>query len=143
MNKKLYQLICANTPLVCVDLAVICQDGSGIYLSKRAIQPAKDLWQFHGGRILKGESIIQALHRKAAEELRVEIKILYPLDIVEVFYPEYHAIALVYAVKALTSNIRTCTAQFSETKIFREPPRNSEAHVLSSRIWLQDLERWK
>lgn len=42
-------------------------------LLKRAFDPGKDLWTFPGGFVDLGESVEQAAHREAMEELKIEL----------------------------------------------------------------------
>jgi ADP-ribose pyrophosphatase YjhB (NUDIX family) len=49
-------------------------DGN-IILLKRGFDPGKDLWTFPGGFVDLGESVEQAAHREAQEELRIDIEL--------------------------------------------------------------------
>ena len=64
--KNLYKKIVAVMPIPCVDAVIV--SGRRFLLSKRKNQPAKGEWWFIGGRILKGETLEQAVARKVRDE---------------------------------------------------------------------------
>lgn len=66
-----FKTIIDNTPLVSVDLIVKKQDK--VLLGKRVNRPAKGYWFTLGGRVLKNESIENAINRIAKVELGVSI----------------------------------------------------------------------
>jgi colanic acid biosynthesis protein WcaH len=64
---KDFKTIVANTPLVSIDF--IIENSEGKYLlGKRINAPAKDYWFTLGGRILKNESIEDAIKRLSKKE---------------------------------------------------------------------------
>lgn len=69
---KLYEQIIQHTVIATVDLVIMDSD-KHILLCKRSNRPLK--WQYYlpGGRINKNETMIQATHRKAKQELGLEI----------------------------------------------------------------------
>ncbi len=71
IGDKEYKNIVKLVPIVCVDL--ILTDGNKFLLGKRVNQPAKGQWFFPGGRIYKGEKIVDAAIRKAKEEMGIKI----------------------------------------------------------------------
>lgn len=76
--------IVEHVPIVSVDLVVECPDG--IVLGKRSNEPAKGEWFVPGGRVQKGESLEESVHRVAEEELGVNIEIREKLGVFEHFY---------------------------------------------------------
>jgi ADP-ribose pyrophosphatase YjhB (NUDIX family) len=67
----MYQQIRENMPISCVDLVI--EDPLGqILLLKRINTPAQGQWWFPGGRILFGETRIDAARRKLREECGLE-----------------------------------------------------------------------
>lgn len=60
-------------PIPSVDLVIRC--GAGILLAKRENEPAKGEWFVPGGRIQKGERLVEAVNRVAREELGVSVSI--------------------------------------------------------------------
>lgn len=70
ISEAVWDAIVSNVPIVSVDLVV--QSPDGIVLGKRANEPAKGEWFVPGSRIHKGERLIDAVDRVAAEEIGVE-----------------------------------------------------------------------
>jgi len=81
-----YKEILENMPIVCVEL-VIVHDGK-VLLVKRKDEPAKDEWWLPGGRILKGETMEQAVSRKAKEEVGFEVEIIKQLGTYDEIFKE-------------------------------------------------------
>lgn len=79
-----WETIVDNVPIVSVDLVVECPEG--IVLGKRSNKPAKGKWFVPGGRVRKGESLEDAVHRVSMEELGVDVEIYEKLGAFEHFY---------------------------------------------------------
>jgi colanic acid biosynthesis protein WcaH len=79
-----YRVIVDNVPIVSVDLFV-CHQG-GLLLGKRTNEPAAGEWFIPGGTVLKGESLIEAVHRVSNEELGVDVVVDDRLGTYEHFY---------------------------------------------------------
>jgi len=71
--EEFYKKILKNIPIACVDL--IITHGNYFLLGRRANEPAKDCWFFPGGRIKKGEKLINAAVRKTREEVGIDVNI--------------------------------------------------------------------
>ena len=69
---EFYRAFVAYMPILCVDL--IIRNGNKVLLVKRANEPLKGEWWIPGGRVFKGESLIDAARRKAITEVRQEIE---------------------------------------------------------------------
>jgi len=67
LEKEIFKTIVRNTPLVSIDLCIVC-DGK-ILLGKRKNDPLKGFFFTPGGRILKNEAQINCLKRVAKSEL--------------------------------------------------------------------------
>ena len=68
IEESLYKEICSKMPIPCVD--IIIQNKKGHFLLvKRTNEPLKSKFWLPGGRILKEESVNDALSRKCKEEL--------------------------------------------------------------------------
>ena len=76
-----WETIVASVPIVSVDL-VISHD-EGVLLGRRTNEPAKGYWFVPGGRVYKGETRREAVHRVAREELGVEVEIVESLGAFE------------------------------------------------------------
>ena len=70
-EKKILEIIEA-TPLVSVDL-IIRNPFQKVLLGKRTNRPAKGYWFVPGGRILKNETIYQALKRISEVEVGLNL----------------------------------------------------------------------
>ena len=55
--------------------AIPVTPGGEILLLRRAFDPGKDLWTFPGGFVDLGESVEQAAHREAKEELGIAVEL--------------------------------------------------------------------
>ena len=69
-----YKKILEHIPICCVDL--IIREGNKILLILRKDNPARGLWWFPGGRLIKGEKLENAAIRKAFQEVGLKIKII-------------------------------------------------------------------
>lgn len=65
----LYREILATMPVVCVDLVI--KNQGRILMVQRKNEPARGDWWFPGGRIRKGETLLQTALRQAREEVGV------------------------------------------------------------------------
>ncbi|ADQ68681.1 ADP-ribose pyrophosphatase [Halogeometricum borinquense DSM 11551] len=121
-----WRTIVENVPIVSVDL-VVKHDG-GILLGMRENEPAKGEWFVPGGTVLKGESLTDAVHRVATEELGVDVTINDRLGTFEHFYDtsevdgidSKHYVATAFVVTPDTNKLNTDT-QHSRFQVF-EPP---------------------
>lgn len=119
--------IVRHVPIVSVDLVVECDEG--IVLGKRQNEPAKGEWFVPGGRVHKHETLREAVHRVADEELGIEVKIVEQLGAYEHFYETAdvsdaggkHYLANGFVVEA-TSYPSKSDAQHSELRMFEELP---------------------
>ena len=72
LRGELFKTIVDNTPLVSVDL-IVKQNGK-VLLGKRINKPAQGYWFTLGGRVLKNESIQNAIKRISKLELGIILK---------------------------------------------------------------------
>lgn len=75
-----------NVPIVSVDLLV--ETPSGVLLVERTNRPAEGEWFVPGGRVHKGERLVEAVHRVAREELGVEVDVVESLGAYEHLYDD-------------------------------------------------------
>jgi colanic acid biosynthesis protein WcaH len=71
IETRLYRKISSRIPIVCVDLLIWHE--KKLLLVKRKNHPLKGQWWVVGGRILLGEEPLAAVHRKAKEEVGLDI----------------------------------------------------------------------
>lgn len=101
-NEK-YSEIISVLPILCVD--VVIQNTQGEYLLvKRINEPKKGQWWPVGGRVLKGETIEQAVIRKIKEETDLNVKTIQPIGYFELTTDanpfhlpfQYHTVSIVF-----------------------------------------------
>jgi colanic acid biosynthesis protein WcaH len=80
---QLYQQILEHMPIVCMDF-VLMHNGK-VLLTYRDNEPAKNQWWIQGGRVLKNETLIDAVHRKAKQEIGISVKIIKKIGAYEFF----------------------------------------------------------
>ncbi|WP_022846331.1 GDP-mannose mannosyl hydrolase [Desulfurobacterium sp. TC5-1] len=68
LDEETFKCVVEHTPLVSIDLIVENKNGE-ILLGKRKNRPAKNFLFVPGGRILKGETILEAFNRITLSEL--------------------------------------------------------------------------
>lgn len=108
----LYRSIIDVLPILCVDIVMKAEDK--FVLVKRRNEPLKGRWWVPGGRVLKGESIIQAAQRKSREELGIQSRVLGAMGYYEKHFKknEYsldsgvHTISIVVVSEPLSMEIR-------------------------------------
>jgi len=81
ISNDLYKQILENMPICCIDMVIYHEDK--ILLILRNQNPEKGKWWLPGGRILKGESLIEAVKRKTKEETGLEVDIIRFLGVEE------------------------------------------------------------
>lgn len=74
-----------SMPVPSVDLVVVNGDGEFL-LGKRENKPARGTWFVPGGRVLKNESLENAVHRLARQEIGLSVEIEDELGYYEHFY---------------------------------------------------------
>ena len=101
IDDGIYQQIKSLMPICCVDL-VLCSD-NGVLLCKRNNEPFKGQWFMPGGRVWKGETLEEAVHRKAWEELGIDVVIGRQLPVQSVLSGNDHTIAIPFIVMPKTN----------------------------------------
>lgn len=127
-----YKKIFARVPLPCIDFVVVCS--GSFLLGKRVNAPAQGQWFLPGGRILKNETMEQAIERKFAEELGIFIPSSRAtlLLVKETIFPEMdpprHTVNAVYVVEL---------QEQEKVSLKPDPTQTSEIE------WLDSIdERW-
>lgn len=108
-----YQRILETVPILCVDGVIVNHEGKYL-LVKRANAPLQDQWWVPGGRVLKGETLEEAFHRKMREELGIEVRILMPIGYTEERHADdprggpdgVHAVSVVFCAAPLSLDVR-------------------------------------
>lgn len=118
-----------NVPIVSVDLVV--HDDGGIVLGKRQNEPGRGDWFVPGGTVRKNESLDEAVHRIADEELGVSVRIDRRLGAYEHFWDVAdtgsedgkHYVPIGYEVSVTDGALET-DAQHSDLQTFYPPSSN-------------------
>ncbi|MCX5709295.1 MAG: NUDIX domain-containing protein [Candidatus Omnitrophica bacterium] len=80
--KKQYKHVLRLLPILCVD--IIAQNARKEYLLiKRVNQPKINRWWVVGGRVHKGESLVEAARRKMKEETGLKLRDMKPVGYYE------------------------------------------------------------
>lgn len=139
--------IVANVPIPSVDLLV--RHGDGLLFGRRVNAPAKGYWFVPGGRIRKGESRREAVHRVAESELGVRVTVVESLGAFEHFYDaadvdgvdSKHYVANGYVVDIVDGEF-TNDAQHSELQVFQSPPDSFHDHIRAYFAAAETLPDW-
>ena len=99
-----YNQIIEVLPILCVDVVITNTRGEYL-LIKRANEPRKGQWWVIGGRLLKGETLEQAVLRKVWEETSLKVETVHPLGYYEAvsqenpfgLAPRLHAVSVVFS----------------------------------------------
>lgn len=140
MNERIpedeWETIVRKVPIVSVDLVVKRSDG--IVLGKRTNEPAKGEWFVPGGRVQKGESRVEAVHRIAEEELSVSVDVIESLGAFEHRYETSdvegvetkHYLANGYVVELDSGRIQP-DDQHGEVRVFGSAPDSLHPYIRS------------
>lgn len=108
---EVYKMIVGSIPIMCVD-CVIYKDGK-VLLVKRGNQPLKNRYWTPGGRVLKGEKLVDAVKRKVKEETGLTIKPISVVGFYEDFYKKnelgldmVHTTSIVFAASYVKGKVK-------------------------------------
>ncbi len=93
---------------------VVVHDGE-LLMVRRANEPSKDLWSVPGGRVEKGEYLVDAVAREVLEETGVTVKVADLLGILEVV-GEPHYVILDYLAQVVGDREPTAASDASEVR---------------------------
>ena len=123
-----YKMIMENMPIVCTD-GVIVNDNGEYLLVYRNNHPLKGEYWLPGGRVMKNETLCEAVKRKMNQELGIDVEIERLLGFFETVFQKtrvsgiggFHAISFVFLLKPLQEKI-VLDSQSSDWKWFNELP---------------------
>lgn len=124
-----YKYILDVLPILCVD--IVARNSRGEYLLiKRANEPKKGRWWVIGGRVLKGETIGQAVIRKVKEETGVKVKKMKPIGYFELvaginpfgLKSKYHTVSVVFEININDKQSIVLDVQSTEFKYAKKLP---------------------
>jgi colanic acid biosynthesis protein WcaH len=125
-----YKQILEVMPVLCVD--VVIRNTAGEYLLvKRVNEPLKGQWWVVGGRVLKNETLEQAVLRKVKQEVGLTVHALEPIGYYEDRFEKnaiqldspLHAVSVVFATVIDDRQVIKMDGQSLEWKFFPELPR--------------------
>jgi colanic acid biosynthesis protein WcaH len=114
---KLYNQIMKVMPIVSVEAVIVIDDG--LLLLRRKNEPAKGEWWFPGGRIKKGESLKQALHREVKEETGLQVTTQKLINVYSRVFPQRHDITIVYLCKCKKGEV-ALNDEHSQYMLFKD-----------------------
>jgi len=128
LSRKTFKIILDNVPLLCVD--IVAKHKRKYLLVKRKNRPLKGTFWPPGGRVLRNETIEEAVRRKMREETGLRVKLIRPLGYFEYFFKShaialkngYHSISIVYLVKPLSLKVEL-DSQSSDWKLAENLPK--------------------
>ncbi len=116
---KLFNKIMKSLPIVSVEALIITHEG--LLLLRRNNKPAKGEWWLPGGRIHKGEPMLDALHREVKEETALKLTSCRLIDVYSRVFPERHDITIAYLCNCEGSRV-TLNEEHSEYGFFSQLP---------------------
>jgi colanic acid biosynthesis protein WcaH len=126
----------ANVPIPSVDLVVV--HNGGVVLGRRTNDPARGEWFVPGGRVRKGDTLSDSVHRVARDELGVDVTISARLGAYTHLYEtsdidgveSKHYVANGFVVDPSDDPLTTAPdAQHAELRLFRERPDDCHEYV--------------
>ena len=126
-----YQQIIEVLPILCVDV-VIKNSQDEYLLIKRDNEPRKGEWWVIGGRLLKGETLEQAVVRKVWEETGLNVEAVQPIGYYEAVSQEnpfgqasrLHAVSVVFSTVIDGNQQIKLDDQSTDWKYAKELPAN-------------------
>ncbi len=90
-----------------VTAAVVLNDEGQVLLTQRAGDgPLAGKWEFPGGKVEQGETLIKGLHREITEELEIEIEEPRPFLMVDHKYPQFHVRLVSFLARSKSEKLR-------------------------------------
>lgn len=81
-----FKSIYSKIPRLTVEVVLVHEEG--ILLTRRNIQPHKDVWCLPGGTVYFKETLVDATKRVAREELGIEIQVEKQLGVIEYLHED-------------------------------------------------------
>jgi len=91
--------------------------------SRRDNEPAKDQWFTPGGRILRGETIHQAVKRVLHKETGLTPNKITRTGVMEHIWPDTHTVTILHTVEAADDEV-TMNDEHSDYKWLDSPPED-------------------
>lgn len=118
---KTWRTIMAQAPIVSVDLLV--HVNNGLVFGKQTNEPAEGYWFVPGGRLEKGETREEAVHRVAREELGVNGSIVESQGRMNISTTRRTSIAWIASTTSRTATSSMWRPRDSRETTSTQPPR--------------------
>jgi len=133
-----YKQIIEVLPILCVDV-IVRNNRDEYLLIKRANEPRKGEWWVIGGRLLKGETLEQAVVRKVWEETGLKVEAGYPIGYYEDVSQEnpfgltepLHAVSVVFSTVVTNNQPIKLDDQSLDWKYSKELPTDFRINLNS------------
>jgi colanic acid biosynthesis protein WcaH len=99
-----YDRILSLIPIVCVDVAIIY--AGKILFIKRRDEPAAGEWWLPGGRLYRGEALIDCAYRKAKEEVGLDCKSARLVHYEATNFGSIHSVNFCYLLEAKGDDVK-------------------------------------
>jgi len=134
LSKKSWNFIVKTMSIPCVDIIFQRQDGS-ILFGWRLIKPYSNVWALPGGRILRGENLLQCAAR-IGKEYGLSFKRLYLNGVFPINFQWRDDISICLAAREVSGDPLLDDFEFSKF-IWRKnpPPRAGTNYVLMVSKW--------
>lgn len=80
-------------------VSALITHGEYVLLAKRSKEPSKGLWSLPGGKLERGETLIEAAAREVHEETAIRAEDLAFIEFAELIKTEYHFVIAVFMVR--------------------------------------------
>ncbi len=129
ISEHLYRQIISVMPIICVDVVIRNQVGKYL-LARRKNEPLMGDWWVVGGRILHGETALQACARKMLDEVGLVSDEFHFLGFYQDLFDRnsfnvpspYHTLSLVFETRVTSSQTIQLDSQHLEWEWFDELP---------------------
>jgi ADP-ribose pyrophosphatase YjhB (NUDIX family) len=118
---KLWNKITERMPIPCVDIIFQRPDGRILY-GWRLIPPYRNVWALLGGRIIRGENLLQSASR-IAKEYGLTFERLYLNGVFPVNFPKRSDIVISLVARHISGKPRVDEFEFSKFTWSRTPPK--------------------
>jgi len=141
-----YKQILDVLPILCVDVIITNSCGEYI-LVKRKSEPLKDQWWVIGGRVLKGETMEQAVARKVKTEVGLTLRNLRAIGYFEEVFPDapfdvrsgLHTVSVVFTGEADDQQSITLDGQSADWAYAKALPDNFRVQpFVGEREWVAE-----
>jgi ADP-ribose pyrophosphatase YjhB (NUDIX family) len=126
---EIHRQIMSLMPIPSVE-AMILKDNALLFL-KRKNNPARGQWWFPGGRMWKGETFKETLHREVKEETGLAIEVIKLVGVYSRIFPDRHDVTIVFLCRCFDDEV-TLNNEHSQYRFFKNIPRSIHTYLLET-----------